>query len=236
MVVPPVAGLPDDTALDMLSYALSGPGVAAAALLAFSGLTVLFSFFEVGPRRGRSPTVFFLRADLSKPTRVELPDGSVRALRQGESVLRLPSREACSAVASRLPIDGLRYSVYRAENGALQLVKEFPGTGVDVDGAVGWPTGVVQADDESALGARWEEYQRIGESLDLNREWQKVLDGLSGVELVQEGAECKLCGGSGYVRCHRCGGVGTSRGNAKGFVCDCDHGKRQCDWCGGGSM
>ncbi|CDF32508.1 unnamed protein product [Chondrus crispus] len=211
----------------MLSFALSGPAFLAAGLLTAGGLGLLFSFGEVGPRREVSSTFFFLRIQLPSAVNVEMPDGTTRRLREGESVLKLPTREACTAVTRRVPQEGLSYSVYKAGGENMRLVQRWPRP-VNAKGGK-WPQGVVQREDEGFLEARWEEYQRLGEGGDVDEEWKKVISQLGGVRIVQNG-DCKLCGGTGLKRCYRCGGVGST----ETFECDCQGGKRACEWCAAG--
>lgn len=217
--------LPDDTALDMLSFALSGPFFLVTGVFTAGTLALLFSFGEVGARRERASDFFFLRVQIPAATNIELPDGSVKCLRPGESVLKLHSREACTAVARRLPREGLSYSVYKTSGESMAVVEEWP-RNMNAEGAA-WPEGVVQREDEGMLDARWEEYQRLGEGSDVDEEWKKVVESLGGVQVVRN--DCKLCGGTGFKRCYRCGGVG-GKGS---FQCDCEGGQRACEWCAG---
>lgn len=220
--------LPDDTAVDMLSFALSGPGLGATGLFALSGLALVLAFGEVGPRsRAKDPTFFFLRITLPSAANVELLDGSVRTLRAGETVLRLNSREECTAVARRLPQQGLSFSVYRAGTRGMTLLQSFP-KDLNVPGA-SWPTNVVQGPDERLLDARWEEYVRLGEDSDVDQQWSDFVGKLTPFKV--EINDCKLCGGTGYKRCHVCGGANANEKNGAGFQCDCDGGRRRCEWC-----
>lgn len=222
-----VAPLPDDTALDMLSFAMSGPGLFVGTIFALSGIAIVLLFGEVGPRQANSSTFFFLRLEVPSPTRVELPDGSVRNLRAGETLLRLSTREACTAVARRLPQDGLKYSVYRAGGGSMTLLQTFPKE-INAKGGA-WPSNVVQRRDEGFLDARWEEYQRLGENSDMDDEWKKLMGRLTPIQFEDGG--CKLCGGTGYKRCHKCGGASTNARVGSSFECDCEGGRRRCEWC-----
>lgn len=222
--------LPDDTAVDMLSFALSGPGIFTTSVFTVSALAILFSFADIGPRKA-SPTFYLLRVELSASTVVEMPNGSVQALRAGEAILRLQSYEECMVVVKRLPEErGVRYLIYRAGNGEMRLLSEFPKKINAIGG--NWPQGVVQKEDEKEMQARWEEYSMLGEIGDVDKEWYKFLERLGGIS-IERGAECKLCGGVGYRRCHKCGGA-SRRGRKLlgGFVCDCEAGRRKCEWCG----
>lgn len=114
----------------------------------------------------------------------------------------------------------------------MKVVGRVKGGSVDAPGVVGWPRGVVGMEDEGEVGARWEEYLRVGEDGTVEKEWAEVMRGLGGVEVVN-GGDCKLCGGSGHVRCHRCGGVSSRNGARGAFQCDCRDGLRPCEWCKG---
>lgn len=161
---------------------------------------------------------------------MEIPDGSVRTLRAGETVLQLRSQEECMAVAKQLPDEkGLKYSIYQAGNGEMRLLGEFPKEA----NAVGrrWPQEVVQKEDSKELQARWDEYAVLGEIGNVDKEWQRFVQSMGGI-YVQKKGECKLCGGVGYRRCHKCGGAGGRRNLQREFICDCEGGRRKCEWCG----
>lgn len=134
------------------------------------------------------------------------------------------------AVVKQLPGEGrVRYSIYRAGNGEMQLLGEFPKAVNAVGG--NWPRGVVQREDENEVQARWEEYSMLGEVDDVDKEWQRFVERMGGVS-IEKKAECKLCGGVGYRRCYKCGGANRGGRRAPGsFTCDCEGGKRKCEWC-----
>lgn len=221
------APLPDDTALDMLSFALSGPGVAAVAAFLIGGVAVTFSVAEVGPRRSgvSQRSAFLLRVDLPSPVRVELSNGTVKSLREGETVLQLHSLEACTAAARALERPGVSYTIYRADASGLRTYTTYPKE-INAKGG-SWPRGFLRDSEDATPDARWEEYQRLGATDDIDEEWVKMMSGLSFIQ-VSNDKECKLCGGLRTVRCHRCGGVGTRGGQ---YTCDCSDGRRPCEWC-----
>lgn len=219
--------LPDDTAPDMLSFALSGPGLAAAAIFVLSIAAFIFSFAEVGPRKRKQfqNISFILCVNLPSEKSAEVPNGGIRRLREGETMLQLGTFEACTAVARSLEGPGVTYAIYRADPAGLRALTKFPSP-QDAAGA-NWPRGIVPKADENNPQARWEEYQQLGAGGDIEKEWNSFMSKMSPIQRVAP-SECKLCGGSGQVRCFRCGGVSRSGGT---FSCDCKKGYRECEWC-----
>lgn len=215
--------LPDDTALDMVSFALSGPALIAGSAFTAFGLAFLFSFAEVGPRE-QPVNTYFLRIDIPTTRVVELPNGTARQLRAGENVLLLGSKEECLGLGKRMEGEEVSYSVYEASGGNMKLLGQFPR---DVN-AVGGAWSAMMGEVEEKEG-RWAEYAQLGEIGDVENEWRKVVDQLGGVR-VEATRDCRLCGGSGYRRCHKCGGA-SGRGGE--YVCDCQEGRRRCEWCAG---
>ena len=232
--------LPDDTAVDMLSFALSGPGLFASIAFALGALGSLFTFVDMGPRRIQQQKItFLLRIVLSTSRRAEFTNGSVRALRKGENLVKLNTREECSAVTDALQPYAESWDLFRAVGMDMKLIEQFP-KDIDANGAT-WPTDVVDQRDRNDVAARWEEYERLGSEIgSIDKEWKQVLSNLSPLQFVGDRNRdaaandidtCKLCGGTGYVRCHRCGGVSANQQKGATFVCDCKAGKRECEWC-----
>lgn len=217
--------LPDDTAVDMLTFALSGPGIVAFLALFSIGGFLFLSFAELGSGRMRTSKPFYLRVSLEKARLMEFPDGVVRRINSGESLFRFDSREMCEAVARPLREDGARYTIYRLDGLAVRTLSEWPRE-INAAGAR-WP-----ATDNGKDGKEldvWGEYDRIGEMGKIEKQWKNFVNRLGGIIIDNSTSPCRLCGGSGYTRCFRCGGVGTSR-NAN-FICDCQSGRRPCEWC-----
>lgn len=219
-----MSALPDDTALDMLSFALSGPGVVAAAAFTLSGVGFLLSFAEIGPRRNAPSAYFFLRVTLPSPMKVEGPDGTVSNLREGENVLRFRSLEACTVIAKRLEGPDVEYTILRTTATSVNEVFKFPQNLRAVGSK--WPQDLVELRTESDPQARWAEYEQIDAYTDIDKEWSALMKGMSPIQFIGK-PECRLCAGTGKVRCFRCGGVGSSAQ----FQCDCLRGKRACEWC-----
>lgn len=111
----------------------------------------------------------------------------------------------------------------------MRLVSSHPKL-IDAPGAT-WPRDVVQKADSNDLQARWEEYQQLGTGGDIDNEWRRLLDRLSPISFSTPQDECRLCGGTGKVRCFRCGGVGSTMSGPGRFQCDCEGGRRECEWC-----
>lgn len=237
-----MGGAPEDTALDMLSFALSGPGLGAGAafIAAVAGFVVAFA--EVGPRRDARAEVFHvLRARVSGGSmRVETAQG-VRAVGEGETVLRLGRFEECTAVSKALEKEAARrglsleYAVYRAQGEGLAELFRFPRE-VNAPGGA-WARDAVVEEEQGTLDARWEEYLRLGDGAadEVDKEWAAVMKRLSLIQFETEkdprsSKDCKLCDGSGLQRCYKCGGAARGK-NGGSFVCDCESGKRPCPWC-----
>ncbi|KAI0563630.1 hypothetical protein FGB62_37g328 [Gracilaria domingensis] len=216
--------LPDDTALDMVSFALSGPGIFAAAAFLVSGTALLFSFAEFGSKKTRLSATYILQITLPSPRSVERPDGTVARLREGETVLRFNSLEECTTVAKRLEEPGVTYSVLRTSFTAVKEVYKYPRP-LNALGSR-WPQNLVEFRDEPDPQARWAEYEQIDAKSDLDMEWSSLMKKMAPIQFTNK-KDCRLCAGTGRVRCFRCGGVG-SKGN---FECDCTEGKRACEWC-----
>lgn len=223
MSAPP---LPDDTAVDMLTFALSGPGIVALLASTALGAFLLFSFAEIGSNRPRAAKPFFLRLSIPAARNVEFPDGAVRSLRQGESLFRFDSREMCEAVAKPLRQHGASYTVYRMDGLSVRQMSKWPRDFNAPGGS--WPTDVIREEDVG-LGRAWEEYQRIGETDKLDIQWKQFVEKLGGIVVDNTKGSCRLCGGSGLTRCFRCGGIKPIAGSA--FICDCKEGRRPCEWC-----
>ncbi|CAN8067986.1 unnamed protein product [Agarophyton chilense] len=216
--------LPDDTALDMLSFALSGPGIVATAAFLVSGTAVLFSFADIGPKRAKSSVSYLLQVTVPASRAVERPDGTVARLRQGETVLQFNSLEECTTVAKRLEEPGVEYMVLRTSAFALKEVYKYPRP-TDAVGSR-WPRNMVEFRDETDPQARWAEYEQIDAKDDVDREWSSFMKRMAPIQFTRR-KECRLCAGTGKVRCFKCGGVGSR----EKFKCDCLKGKRACEWC-----
>lgn len=218
---------PDDTAVDMLTFALSGPGIVSfAAFFSITG-AIAFNYFEFGPRRPRAvSTAVYLRVFVPSPRNLELSDGSVRALAKGKTLLRFDSREIADAVARRMRAPGVLYTMYKLDGVAVRTLSTWP-RDVNVPG-VQWPSDVVDEDTDDAE-ARWVEYEQIGNSTTLDKQWKDFVEKLGGVTLDNPEDECRLCGGTGTTRCNRCGGAPALENRS--FDCDCKDGRRPCEWC-----
>ncbi|GAB0496351.1 hypothetical protein MMPV_007663 [Pyropia vietnamensis] len=116
---------PDAPAVDMLSFAASGPGWVALAAVVSVAAIFGFSYLDVGPafrparplfpadlvglggtdgRGGGNAapptgTLFLLRLVVGAPLTVELSTGAVKQLTPGEHVLRFDRHDACLAAA-----------------------------------------------------------------------------------------------------------------------------------------
>jgi hypothetical protein len=232
----------DSTAPSALDFALSGPGVAALALVFATLGGVFAAYADVGPRRDRfasrdvylESSYFYLRITVSKPLTVELPSGTVAELAaHDETVLREFKLETIDALARTILTAAGRagascsYEVYRAKGETLVLVRRFPRS-VDADGAAGWIE-AENANPDDDKDARWDEYSRLGSVGLLEKEWSRVIKNLGGVERstpeMRAQNECKLCGGEGQKRCGRCFGMGGCP--------ECLNGKVACEWCNG---
>lgn len=217
--------LPNDTALDMVSFALSGPGLYATAAFALTGAVLIFSLAEIGPRRDSIKGALFLRVNIPLARSIELPDGTVSRLREGENLLPFESLEACRTVAKRLEEPSVTYSIYITKASGIKELSTYP-RNLDAAGAK-WPRNLIGLREESNLQARWDEYEQISSRDSVDDEWSSLMKNLSPIQFIAR-TDCRLCGGTGTVRCFRCGGVGSRRN----FQCDCMRGKRVCEWCG----
>lgn len=231
-----MAAVPDDTAVDMLTFALSGPGI-AAALVFLGGLTAtLLSFAELGPRR-TSPArgVVLLRVTTSAPLRVELAAAGTTTLRAGETVLRFSTREECTAAARALEAAAehsgcdLEYKVYSAGASGVAELSQGP-RGLDAPGSTRRDVEVV--DGTSDVDRAIAEYEQAGARDEIDREWSQVVERLAPIRF-EKVDPCKLCGGKGTTRCSRCGGAAKA---SAAFECRCEGGRVQCEWCGGSGI
>lgn len=227
---------PDDTAVDMLTFAMSGPGIMAFGLFFAISAIILFTNFEILPKRRetRRDNPFFMRISLNKSISVEFPDGVVRRLSKGESIFRFPSREACEAVARSLQKVPSRYVIYRLDGVSVKTLSTWPFE-VNVSKKA-WPSdeSTDQSSTDKSTPARlWDEYERIGAIGKLDEQWSAFMKKMAGpVFADSESASCKLCGGTGFTRCFRCGGAaGASPIEGSSFTCDCQQGRRPCEWC-----
>lgn len=237
--------LDDETAVDMLTFAMSGPGIIALASFISLSIVVFLSFYELGPFFTKKKTSnmplrpFMLRIQLDKPVKVEFAEESmVRSISRGESIFKFSSLEALNAVACQLrPVKGAKFSAFRLDGMSVRTLVNWP-SDINVQGAKWMDNKVNQREKgvvEKDLQVVWDEYERIDAFTEVDKEWMdyvKKLDGLL-IDSDDDGNECKLCGGSGYTRCFRCGGV-TSDGKGiknKSFSCDCKNGRRPCEWC-----
>lgn len=224
---------PDDTAVDMLTFAMSGPGITAFGLFLAISAIILFTNFEIFPkgRETRSDNPFFMRISLKKPMTVEFPDGVVRRVSKGESIFRFPSREACEAVARSLQKVPSRYVIYRLDGVSVRTLSTWPFE-VNVSKKA-WPNDEStdqSTTDKSTLARLWDEYERIGAIGKLDEQWSAFMKKMSGPVFVDsKSASCKLCGGTGFTKCFRCGGASPVEGSS--FTCDCQQGRRPCEWC-----
>jgi hypothetical protein len=224
----------DETAPDMLTFALSGPGWGAAALfVAVCGIW-LARFAEFGPRRAVT-TFHCLRVLASRSLRVELSSGAITEIpANAERIIRESTFDAIDAVARKVEQAASRvgaecsYTLYRANGDALVPLRQYPRR-VDAATATGWieDGNRTQGDDKNA---RWDEYARMGNYSSIEKEWKSVMQGLGGVtrETAESRDTCKLCGGKGFQRCSRCMGA-----SANGTVtCEkCIDGRVPCSWC-----
>jgi hypothetical protein len=224
----------DETAPDMITFALSGPGWVAAALAVAVAGVFLARFAEFGPQ-SRSSVFFCLRVSVSRPLRVELPTGVALEIQPNrERILRESRLEAIDAIARNIEQEALRvgsecsYTLYRAEGEILKPLRQFPRV-VDAEDAVGWMDGESKSlDDEK--NSIWDQYLRLGNYGSVEKEWKSVLENLGGVtrESQDNPNSCKLCGGRGSQRCPRC--MGASANGA--VVCTkCVKGRVPCAWC-----
>lgn len=227
---------PDDTALDMVSFALSGPGIFAFGAFATISAIILFTNFDLFPRRGntspRSTTPFFIQVRLEQPATVEFPDGVARRVPKGESIFRFPSREACDAVARTFQKQSCKYAIYRLDGISVKTLTTWP-RDINVPNSA-WPanSSFIQGDDNSApeSACAWDEYERVGSVGELDHDWSSFLRSMGSGPIVEHSrAPCRLCGGSGFTRCFRCGGATPVEGSS--FICDCQQGRRPCEWC-----
>lgn len=222
-----------DGAVDMLTFALSGPGVEAVILSLAVGATILFSNFEIGPRALRAPSpAYFLHLKIPKAHTAELPDGTIRDLKAGETILRFSSLSECESAAITLRRFSSRNIIYRMDGVSVKTLSTHhhnPNTPQAT-----WPTETYGARDappssDDSRARAWAEYEMLGAYGKVDAEWAAFVQKLGGFSIAEETAPCKLCGGSGYTRCHRCGGVKPSKGST--YVCDCVQGRRPCEWC-----
>jgi hypothetical protein len=224
----------DETAPDMVTFALSGPGWVAAALAVAVGGIILARFVEFGPQ-SKSPVFFCLRVSVTRPLRVELPTGAPLEIQaNSERILRESRLEAIEAVARNIEQEASRvgsqcsYTLYRADGEILLPLRTFPRT-VDAEDAIGWIDGESkpQNDEKNLI---WDQYMRLGSYGSAEKEWKSVLESLGGVtrEDPDNQNSCRLCGGRGYQRCSRC--MGASANGA--VVCaKCVNGRVPCSWC-----
>lgn len=225
---------PDDTAVDMVTFALSGPGITAFGIFLALSAIIIFTNFEIFPKRrnARMDNPFFIRISLDKSMSSEFPDGTVRRLSKGESIFRFPSREACEAVARTLQKVPSRYVIYRLDGVSVKTLSTWPHE-INVSKKASWPDekSTNQPATDTPTAARlWDEYERIGAVDKVDKQWSAFMQKMaSPVFEDPEAAPCKLCGGSGFTRCFRCGGVTPIEGSS--FTCDCQQGRRPCEWC-----
>lgn len=227
-----VAPQPDDTAVDMITFALSGPGISTFGIFLAVSAVIILTNFEIFPKRRDAPmeNPFFMRILLDKPMTLEFPDGAVRSLSEGESIFRFPSREACEAVARNVQRVPSRYVIYRLDGLSVKTLSTWPYE-VNVSKQA-WPDTAIreQTADDSSSARMWDDYERIGAVDKLDKQWSAFMQQMaSPVFSDEETAPCKLCGGTGFTRCFRCGGASPVEGST--FTCDCQQGRRPCEWC-----
>jgi len=244
------AVLPSDPAPDMLTFALSGPGVLSFCV--FLGVVSLFSFrfLSFGPRfpGSLSSGAFILRVVSDKP----FAYGRVthERIRKGENILPFNDRLSANAAMEDLVQNAGRYGavieVYLSKLAFGATSREEPIKS--------------SREDRNAPGGRWKsrevldgvsdkdkvqfEYDSLPESADnIDEEWaatMRKLRSVNGSELdissspsTASNRECKMCGGVGSRRCTRCGGVSRAGGT---FECTCNSGRTTCEYCEGSGL
>lgn len=256
---------PDDAAVDMLTFALSGPGYAAVAICLAAAATVLLPYFDIGPRRtppgvpdepqqrrnrGKTaiPTVFYLQVTLPTSHITEFPDGRTRLLKEGDSILRFRSREECEAVARPLRMHATSYFIYRLVGLSMQKLSIWPRRVNRAPSSTPTFPGDNDASSEPVdPSAVWAQYEMLGATDEVEANWSKFMskqpsisftninasDGGADAPFADDGtrnvAPCKLCGGKGTTRCYRCGGASLHARIPS--TCDCNKGRRPCEWC-----
>lgn len=239
MIAPPPI-LPSDTAPDMLSFALSGPGLIAGGLFVSICLSYIGMFLEFGPRSNSMDAVsYILRINTDKPLRYD--DGR-RIVQSGECVLSFPDMYSANVVSNELEQSGRR-------NGAKLNVwiSTMGGQGVKSERML-IPRAV------NAEGGKWKQHEVVegvsdvekvrfeydsidNENNHIDKEWIRYKrDKMTSLRIVNNGeGMCKLCGGSGTRRCPKCGGV-TATNVGGTFVCNCENGRVTCEFCGGSGL
>lgn len=244
------AVLPSDTAPDMLTFALSGPGVWGVFL--FLGVCAAFSFrfLSFGPRPASSMSsgAFILRVVSDKA----FAYGRVthERIREGENILPFGDRLSANAAMEDLVANAGRYgAVIEVYLSKIAIGNNSTETRLRSS-----------ADDRNAPGGRWRnrevtdgtsdkdkvqyEYDSLPDSTDnIDEEWaatMRKLRSVNGSELSlsttpspKSNLECKICGGLGSRRCTRCGGVSRAGGT---FKCTCISGRVECEYCEGSGL
>lgn len=205
---------PDDTAVDMMTFMLSGPGWAAWGLFLASIGALVSAFGAVGPEDARAPrlSAHVLRVRTARALRVALADGP-RDVREGESVLAF--EDATAALAAARALEDAAQAARCA--GELQV----------------WHARFDTARGVAAEKALVPRAPVMDEKDDIEKEWAETMRRLATPRIVRAGeGKCKLCGGAGNRRCSRCGGARVSGA----FRCSCEEGRVPCDWCGGDGL
>lgn len=231
----------------MLEFAMSGPGFAACGLfLLFVGVFV-FRFAEVGSfsKEKGVKTSYVVRVECAKDKEITVETRrGIRVFRGGGGIEKVDGLEdgvlmARSVVdaGKKMGWNDVRAVVYKMEGVRMVEVGRWPKVGERGILGKGGDGGEGGLRNPSGDGEQiWDEYQRIGSRGPVDKEFAGVLKGLTPIrfERETEGRGCKLCGGKGTKKCHRCGGVVTqySRNGVECDVCR-NTGRLACEWCQG---
>ncbi len=230
--------LPSDTAPDMVTFALSGPGLAAGGMFLGLCLAYIGMYVEFGPRRNGNNTIAYILR-ISTDQMLTYYDGQ-RQLRRGESVLSFPDMRAAYAVCTELENaarkSGVDLRVWLSTMGGGGVKSERVLVPRELNAAGGlWRERAVAEGVSDAEKVRFE-YDAIDSDDSIDKEWASVMRDLPRLQIVRSGeGMCKLCGGTGTRRCARCGGVTGTRTDGT-FKCHCENGRVPCDFCGGSGL
>lgn len=186
-----------ETAVDMLTFALSGPGFVAFAALISVGLFLFLSFGELGVffQRNRgtvasanNPYPYMLRVILPKRSgRIEFPEEGVgREISRGESIFKFSSLQALNVVAGQIkPIQGAKFFKYQLNGMSVRTLAKWPPEKGEIDAEVSWPKledGVPEEEKKADnpmdpdLQRVWDEYEQMGAFGKLDKEWKDYVD------------------------------------------------------------
>lgn len=173
--------LPSDTAPDMLSFALEGPGIIALGGILLSGIGVVVSNFRPGYllNKPQVPEVeYVLKIESETSLRfVEPGSGIARAVPAGSTELRyttvLALRSTVDALEAVADSEGVELQAWVWRTGKIGLRPILP-RAYNAHGGR-WEQRAVQPGTEDADRIRFE-YDAMGPTDDIDEEWARLMD------------------------------------------------------------